>query len=476
MHAAGNGVANLRQSMQGPIITPGDPGFDDARRVWNAQIDRRPAVIARCASTTDVATATTFAREQPLEISVRGGAHNMAGMAVGDDGLMIDLSSMNAVTVDPAAKRARVGGGALQADLDAATQEHSLAVPAGLISHTGVGGLTLGGGMGWLTRKFGLSIDNLLSAEVVTADGQITRASPDEHPDLFWAIRGGGGNFGIVTDFEFQLHDVDPMVQFGLFFWHQDQAREPLRLVREVVDELPADVNAVVAALNAPPSPFVPEEHRNAPGYALLLVGFGSAEEHAQLTGQIRQGAPPLFEIVTPMPYVDLQKLFDEANAWGFFGYDMTTYLEDLSDDVLGVITEQVPRKASAMSTMLLYRLDGAYSRVGDDETAFGGGRSPRYGAFLNGIASDAYAWAVDREWVRGFWDALRPHAIGSGDGYVNANSDLKSDRVRNTYGGRKYERLARIKAEYDPDNALHRNANIQPARPAAAASPGSPG
>ncbi|HEX7994337.1 MAG TPA: FAD-binding oxidoreductase [Streptosporangiaceae bacterium] len=468
MCAAGNGIGNLRQSMQGPVITPGDPGFDDARRVWNAQIDRRPAAIARCASTADVATATTYARDHQLEISVRAGAHNTAGMAVGDDGLMIDLSTMNAVTVDPATKRARVGGGALQADLDAAAQAHGLAVPAGLISHTGVAGLTLGGGMGWLTRKFGLSIDNLLGAEVVAADGRVMHATPDEHPDLFWAIRGGGGNFGIVTNFDFQLHEVDPMVQFGLFFWHQDQGQEPLRLVREIVRDLPAEVNAVIGALNAPPAPFVPEQHQLAPGYALLLTGFGSAEQHAQIAGEIRQGAPPLFEIVTPMPYVDLQKLFDEANAWGFYSYDMTTYLEDLSDDVLDVVTEQMPAKTSPLSNMLLYRLDAAYSQVGDDETAFGGGRSPRYGAFINGIALDGGALPPEREWVRGFWDALRPFAIGSGDGYVNANSDYRDDRVRNTYGARKYDRLARIKAEYDPDNALHRNANI---RPAAAAS-----
>jgi hypothetical protein len=459
--------------MQGAVITPDDQGFDDARRVWNAQIDRRPAVIARCASSADVAQATTFAREQPLEISVRAGAHNTAGMAVCDDGLMVDLSPMSSVTVDPAAKRAVVGGGALQADLDAATQEFGLAVPDGLVSHTGVGGLTLGGGMGWLTRKFGLSVDNLLSAEVVTTDGQVMWASPDEHPDLFWAIRGGGGNFGIVTNFEFQLHEVDPMVQFGLFFWHQDQGPEPLRLVSEIVRALPAELNGVIGALNAPPSPFVPEQHHNAPGYALLLTGFGSAEQHAQLADQIRRGAPPLFEIVTPMPYVDLQKMFDEANAWGFYDYDLTTYLEDLSDEVLGVITDHMPRKTSAMSNMLLYRLDGAYSHVGDDETAFGGGRSPRYGAFLNGMATDADTLAADREWVRGFCDALRPYAIGSGEGYVNANSEYKGDRVRNTYGARKYERLARIKAEYDPENALHRNANIEPARPAAGASPG---
>ena len=472
MHAAGNGIGNLRQAMDGPVITPGDSRFDDARRVWNADVDRRPSVIARCLSTEDVVEATTFAREHLLEISVRAGAHNTAGLAVNDDGLMIDLSQMNAITVDPAAGRARAAGGALLGDLDAATQEFGLAVPAGLISHTGVGGLTLGGGMGWLTRKFGLTIDNLLSAEVVTADGKVLRAAPDEHPDLFWAIRGGGGNFGIVTSFEFQLHEVDPMVQFGLFFWHQDQGSEPLRLAREIVAELPADVNAVIGALNAPPVPFVPEEHHFAPGYALLLTGFGSAEQHAQIADKIRRAAPPLFEVVTPMPYVDLQQMLDEANAWGFYGYDMTTYLGDLSDDIVDVITEQVPRKTSPMSVMLLYRLDGAYSQVGEDETAFGGGRSPRYGAFLIGMAADADALAAEREWVRGFWNALRPHAISSGDGYVNAISDYKVDRVRNSYGAGKYDRLAGIKAEYDPDNVFHLNANIHPARPAAAGSP----
>jgi FAD/FMN-containing dehydrogenase len=208
--------------MEGPVIVPGDPDFDDGRRVWNAEIDRHPSVIARCASAADVTAAIGFAREHQLEISVRGGAHNTAGTAVCDGGLMIDLSLLSAVTVDPETRRARVGGGALLADMDAATQAYGLAVPTGLVSHTGVGGLTLGGGMGWLTRKFGLTIDNLLSAEIVTADGQVQRATPDQHPDLFWAIRGGGGNFGVVTSFELQLHEVDPLVQFGLFFWSLD--------------------------------------------------------------------------------------------------------------------------------------------------------------------------------------------------------------------------------------------------------------
>ncbi|MBV9093181.1 MAG: FAD-dependent oxidoreductase [Streptosporangiaceae bacterium] len=251
-------MGDLRAVMEGPVIAPGDPGFDDGRRVWNAGIDRRPSLIARCASPADVSAAMGYAREHGLEVSVRGGAHNPAGTAVCDDGVMIDLSLLDSVVVDPAARRARVGGGALLADLDAATLAHGLAVPAGMVSHTGVGGLTLGGGMGWLTRKFGLSIDNLISAEVVTADGQVLRASADEHPGLFWAIRGGGGNFGVVTSFEFALHELDPMVQFGLFFWGLDQGPQALRLAREITVAMPPDINAVVAAVNAPPAPFVP--------------------------------------------------------------------------------------------------------------------------------------------------------------------------------------------------------------------------
>ena len=457
-------IGQLRAVMEGPVIEPGDPGFDDGRRVWNAGIDRRPAVIARCASAADVAAAVTYAREHGREVSVRGGAHNPAGTAVCDGGLMIDLSLLNHVAVDPGARRATVGGGALLGDVDAAAQAHGLAVPAGLVSHTGVGGLTLGGGMGWLTRKFGLSIDNLVAAEVVTADGQVRRASAGEHPDLFWAIRGGGGNYGVVTSFEFALHEVDPIVQFGLFFWPLDQGAQALRLVREITRAMPPEINAVAGAVNAPPAPFVPPEHHFAPGYVLLLTGFGSGPEHAQLVTRIRESLPPLFDLVTPMPYVELQKLLDEANAWGFHGYEKGTYLEELSDPVIDVITEQIPRKNSPMSALFLYRLDGAYCQADDDETAFSGGRSPRYGVFIVGLAPDPGLLDADRGWVRGFWEALRPHAIGSGDGYINGITDFSDDRVRQSYGPAKYERLASIKAQYDPGNLFHLNANIRPA------------
>ena len=457
-------IGELRETMDGQLIVPGDPGFDDGRRVWNAEIDRRPSVIARCASAADVVAAIGFAREHRLEISVRGGAHNTAGTAVCDDGLMIDLSPLSGVAVDPVARRARVGGGALLADVDAATQAHGLALPAGLISHTGIGGLTLGGGMGWLTRKFGLTIDNLVSAEVVTAAGRVLRASEHEHPDLFWAIRGGGGNFGVVTSFEFALHEVDPTVRFGFFFWGLDQGAAAMRLAGEITAAMPGDLNAVIGAVNAPPAPFVPRQRQLAPGYVLLLTGFGAGQEHAEVVSQIRQSMPPLFDLVTTMPYVELQKLLDEANAWGSFCYEKGTYLENLSGEVIEVITEHVPRKNSPMSALLFYRLDGAYCRAGDDQTAFSGGRSPRYAAFIVGLAPDAELLAADRRWVRELWQALQPHAVSGGDGYINAVADYTGDRVRGSYGAAKYERLARIKAEYDPDNMFHLNVNIAPA------------
>jgi FAD/FMN-containing dehydrogenase len=457
-------VEALRAAMDGPVILPGDADYDDGRRVWNAGIDRRPGAIARCASTTDVVAAIGFAREEGLEVAVRGGAHNSSGTAVCDDGLMIDLSLLNQVVVDPEGRRALVGGGALLTDLDSAAQAHGLAVPAGMIGHTGVGGLTLGGGMGWLTRKFGMSIDNLQSAEVVTADGRVLRASADEHPDLFWAIRGGGGNFGVVTSFEFRLHEVDPMVEFGLFFWNLEQGPAVLRLARELIAALAPDLNIVIAALNAPPAPFVPAEHQFAPGYALLVTGFDGTPAFAEIAARIRGDLPPLFDLVTPMPYVQLQQLLDEGNAWGQHCYEKGTAVAELTDAVIDVVTEQVPLKNFPTSIVLFYWLDGAYSRVDDDATAFGGTRSPQFAVAIVGFAPDADLLVPDREWVRNFWTALRPLALGSGNGYVNTMSEYGDERLRASYGSAKYDRLAGIKTVYDPGNFFHRNANIKPA------------
>lgn len=319
------GIAGLRDSLGGPLLLPGDEGYDQARSIWNGAIDRRPVLIARCASAAGVSAAVRFARDHGLRVSVRGGGHGFAGHAVADGGLMIDLSLMRDIGVDAATRRAVVGGGASLAELDVATQAYGLAVPAGTVSHTGIGGLTLGGGTGWLTAKAGLTIDNLLSAEVVTADGSVIHASPETNPDLFWAIRGGGGNFGVVTKFELRLHQVGPMVNLGFFFWGLDRGAEALRHVREHVRSLPSDMGVMLVGLNAPPSPFVPEEHRGVPGFALLVVGFDSAEDHRTAVGPLRRACPPLFELVTPIPYAQLQRILDDGAPWGVRAYDKGT-------------------------------------------------------------------------------------------------------------------------------------------------------
>jgi FAD/FMN-containing dehydrogenase len=459
---ADSGIDDLRTAIEGPVVTPGDDGYDDARRVWNADHDRRPAVIARCKSSDDVAGAIAFAVKHDLEIAVRGGAHSVAGDSAVDDGLVIDLSLLNQVTVDPEARTAKVGGGALLRDLDAATQAHGLAVPSGQVSHTGVGGLTLGGGLGWLTRQFGLTIDNLLSAQVVLADGRVLRAAADENADLFWALRGGGGNFGVVTEFEFRLHEVGPIVQHGILFWDPAQGAEVLKLARDFIPASPREVTITIAAMNAPPAPFVPEHLHFQPGFALLVNGFGPAEQHAAVLDELRTALPPLFEFAAPMPYTAVQQMIDEPTAWGAYNYEKGAYFEELTDETIAVITEHVARKKSPFSLNLWYRLDHAYSEVDDDATAFSGGRSPRYATFIVGVAPTAEDLAVERAWARAYWEALSPHAISTGS-YINSMGENDLDRIAVSYGA-KYERLAKLKAQYDPGNIFHRNANIKPA------------
>ncbi|WP_328309418.1 FAD-binding oxidoreductase [Actinomycetospora sp. NBC_00405] len=453
---------DLRASLSGTVVTPEDPGYDEARRVWNADIDRRPAVVVYCATTEDVATAVSFARDSSLEMSVRSGAHSMAGMCVGDAGIVIDLSRMNDVAVDAGARRATAGGGALLRDLDAATQIHGLAVPSGEVGHTGVAGITLGGGMGWLTRQHGLTIDNLVSACVVLADARILRVAADENPDLFWAIRGGGGNFGIVTEFEFALHEVGPQIDMALLFYGMDQAADAFRMAREVIPDLPPDVSFEVIALHAPPEPFVPEEHHFRLGIALVAVGFGGEESHRAVVDHVRDGLPPLFEMVAPMPYTALQQMFDEGFGWGVHAYEKSLYLESFTDEAIDVIVERVADMVSPMSAVLFYVLGGAFSAADDESTAFSGGRSPRLAMFIVGMAPDAGAQSVERAWVRGFFDAIASQAMGTGM-YVNGMGSDDAHRVPSAYGT-KYARLQRIKAAYDPENVFHRNSNILPA------------
>ena len=457
----GSSLDAFRASFDGTVITPDDEGYDAARSVWNGAIDRRPAVIVRCATAPQVAAAIAFAREAGLELSVRGGGHNIAGFAVADGAVMIDLSAMRGVSVDPQRRRAVCGGGATWGDLDAATQEHGLAVTGGFISHTGVAGLTLGGGIGWLTRAAGLSCDNLVGAEVVTADGRILHTSADENADLHWALRGGGGNFGVVTSFEFALHPAGPLLNFGMFFFPAADGERALRFCRDYLRSVPENNGVLIGGLNVPPLPFVAEEHHFKPGFALFVVGLGTPEEHAQVIAPIRDAAP-LFEFVTPIPYTMLQTMMDEGNPWGICAYEKALHLDELSDAAISVIAEHLPRKASPLSFVPIFYVDGAYARVADDATAFSGSRSTRYVVNIAAVCPDPSTLPAERDWVRSFWDALRPQA-GSAGSYVNFMSEYEEDRVRAAYGAEKYQRLARIKAEYDPDNVFHLNANIKP-------------
>jgi FAD/FMN-containing dehydrogenase len=454
-------VVELRSRMRGEVVGPDDASYDESRRVWNAAIDRRPLLVASCADEADVQEVVRFAADGGHRVAVRSGAHSMSGACIVDGGIQIDLSRINQVSVDPETRRVRVGGGALLGDMDAATQAVGLATPAGLVSHTGVGGLTLGGGMGWLSRKYGLSIDNLVSARVVTSDGEARVASATEEPDLFWAIRGGGGNFGVVTEFEFALHEAGPMIQFGFLFWGLDQGGDALRHSRDIATTLPDNVNVIFGGLNAPPAPFVPEEHQHQPGYAMIVVGFGSPEEHAGVLERARSAVPPLVDFATPMPYVELQKMLDEANAWGFYCYDKGCYIEELSDEAIDAVTATFPRKTSPLSLVLFYRLDAAFSRVSDDATAFSGGRSARFAVFMIGVCPVKEMFEGERDWVRSVAAALKPYAAPDGT-YINALTDYGSDdEVQAAFGAQKFARLVEIKAKYDPENMFHGMADL---------------
>ncbi|MDN3292540.1 FAD-binding oxidoreductase [Streptomyces ficellus] len=457
-------VEAFRSRLDGRLVTPDDLDYDTVRAVWNGGIDHRPALIAQCASTDDVVGALAFARDEHLEISVRGGGHSTSGNSVCPGGLVIDLSPMNAVEVDPDTRTARCGGGAVLAELDAATQAYGLAVPAGTVSHTGVGGLTLGGGFGWLTRMHGLTADNLLSADVVLADGRCVRASQDAYPDLFWALTGGGGNFGVVTAFTFRLHPVGPEVPLAIFFWDMGDGEEALRLVRDTVPGLPEATGVLVGiGLTAPPQPFVPPEHRGKLGHALLVAGFGSAEEHAEAIAPLANGVPRLFETRTTVPYTGLQSILDDWAPRGILAYETALTLRDLNDDVIGLLGEYLPRKSSPMTFCPTFHLGGAFTSVPEDATAFGGVREPTYVLDIWAVSPDPEWLVADTAWARALWTELLPHAATTG-GYVNFMAESEEDRVRASYGPEKYARLAGVKATYDPRNVFHRNANILPA------------
>jgi FAD/FMN-containing dehydrogenase len=445
----------------GQLIEPEHPDYDTARAVWNGAVARRPRLIARCTGAADVAAAVRYARANNLEIAIKGGGHNVAGTAVCDDGLVIDLSNMRAVLVDPTNRTARVQGGALWGDVDRETQAHGLATTGGIVSHTGVAGLTLGGGIGWLMRKHGLTVDNLVSADLVTADGDHVRASEDMHPDLFWALRGGGGNFGVVTSFEFRLHPVGPILLAGPLIWDAADAPEVLRLYRDLLGDAPDELGSVVRFGTAPPAPDFPEDLHWRPVMIINVCYAGSVEEGVAALRPLRDSGSPRLDLVAPRAYVEHQSGIDPTVLHGWHYYWKSTHLPELSDDLIDMLTQHGFAASSPRSYAALFHLGGAVSRVAEGHTAFGN-RGASHAITLDGVWRPGEAYAGhDTEWVKRFFTALDPFRNGV---YVNfLDRDEQPDRVREAYGDDTYERLRDVKTEYDRDNVFHHNQNIRP-------------
>ncbi len=459
----------LGESFRGELLVPSSPGYDAARRIWNGAIDRRPACIARCTGVADVVAAVRFAREHDLEVAVRGGGHNVAGTAVCDDGIVIDLSAMRAVWVDPAGRTAWVQGGALWGDVDRETQAHGLATTGGIIGHTGVAGLTLGGGLGFLMRKHGLAVDNLLAAEVVTAEGTILRVAADEHPDLFWALRGGGGNFGVVTSFRFTLHAVGPTVLAGPVFWAADNTADVLRFYRDFAAAAPDELGSVVRLGTVPPLAAIPEHLHWRPTVSVACCYAGAVEDGERAVQALRRFGTPLVDLLSPTPYGVFQGGLDDTVLHGWHYYWKATNLAGLSDDLIAVIADHAFSAGSPRSYSAMFHLGGAVARVPRDGTAYAG-RDVAHNIVIDAVClpdEPGERVATEAAWARRFLEALQPHRAGGV--YVNfLDADDDFGRVREAYGDQVYRRLAEVKARYDPDNVFHHNKNIQPrkARP----------
>jgi hypothetical protein len=445
--------------MEAAIVGPGDPGYDEARAVHNGMIDRRPAAIVRCSSPDEVARTIAFARGQGVPIAVRGGGHNGGGLGVVDDGVVIDLAGMAEVVVNPDTDTVRVGGGCTWSQVDQATAEYGRATPTGIISTTGVGGLTLGGGLGHLTRRFGLTIDSLLSAEVVLADGSQVHASADEHPDLFWALRGGGGNFGVVTSFEFRTHPVGATVMAGPTLWPMEQLPEVMRFYRDFLPAAPRAVNGFFAEMTVPPVDLFPEELHLRKVCAVFWCIVGSEDEAARLLAPVHDVGTPLLHGVAPAPLPAVQSLFDDLYAKGLQCYWRADFVNELSDELIERHLEWGQKLPSMHSTMHLYPIDGAAHDVGAEETAFSY-RDAQWAEVIFGVDPDPANADAVRDWCVGYWDATHPYSAGGA--YVNFMMEEGQERVRATYRGN-YDRLARVKAEYDPDNVFRVNQNVEP-------------
>jgi FAD/FMN-containing dehydrogenase len=455
------GVERLPARVRGPVIYPADPEYDAARAIWNGAIDRRPACIVRCAGVADVVAAVGFARERDLTVAVRAGGHGVGGHALCDGGLVIDLSPMKGIRVDPAAHTARAEAGVLWGELDRETQLHGLATVGGIVTHTGIAGLTLGGGIGWLMRKHGATVDNVLSADVVTAQGEVVTASEEENPDLFWAIRGGGGNFGIVTSFEYRLHPVGPIVLAGPVFHSLEDAPEVLRFYREFIAAAPDELTTIFELSVAPPAPFLPEEVHGTP---IVMVGAcyaGPPNDGAEVVRSLKQFGRPIVDLLEPKPYTALQSMFDPMVPHGWHRYWKSVELPPLTDDAIDTLVEHAAAQTSPKSYCIVFQLGGAMARVAEDETAFSQ-RDAAHNVNINAVWTDEDPGAERHiAWARDFFDAIQQHA--GGRVYVNFLGEEGGDRVRQAYGARNYERLVELKRAYDPTNFFRLNQNIQP-------------
>jgi FAD/FMN-containing dehydrogenase len=452
----------IGEDFAGELLAPGDAGYDEARTLWNADVDRRPRLIARCCSATDVVEAVRLAREQDLRLSVRGGGHGVGGHAVVDDGLMIDLSPMKGVRVDPAARTVRAEAGVVLGELDGACQAYGLATPAGIVTHTGISGLTLGGGIGWLMRKHGATVDNLLSAEVVTADGALVTASEEHEPELFWGLRGGGGNFGVVTSFEYRAHQIGPEVLAGAVAYPIESAGEVLRGYRDAVADAPDELTTILTLRSVPALPAYPEEHWGRSVVNVAACWCGDRAKGEEVLRPLRTLGTSVYDLVQHRPFVDLQRMFDPSVPWGWHYYWKTWEVPSLADGAIDLLVDAAAALPSPQSYVIVFQLGGAISRVPEDATAYPQ-RDAAFNVNINGVWLPGEDRAAPVQWVRSLHERLEPFAAGRA--YVNFLGDEPQQLVRDMYGAAKYARLVALKDRYDPENVFRLNQNILPSR-----------
>jgi FAD/FMN-containing dehydrogenase len=452
--------ARLQRSFRGELVRPGDPTYNLHRKVWNGSIDRHPALIARCAGVTDVISALAFARRTGLIVAVRSGGHSFPGLSVCDGGVVIDLRPMDQIRVDRAAGTVRAQAGVLLGELDRATQAFGLAVPIGSVSTTGLAGLTLGGGFGWLMRKYGLAIDQLLSVEIVTADGEVMHASGATNPDLFWGVRGGGGNFGIVTDFEYRLQPVGPTVLSGLVLWPLDEAPDVVRRYRDWAATAPDELTTALVLRRAPAIDLIPESLHGHPVVGVACCWVGPLDRGEKVLEPMRRFGSRSVDLLGPRPFVEHQAMLDSAFPPGIWIYSKATDVKALHDDVLDVVLDQAARISSDLSGIIAWQLGGAVARIGELETPFGS-RSSGFLVDIVGATASVKGFEHERDWARDCWNALAPHHAGA---YVNWLMDEGELRVREAYGEQRYARLQAVKRQYDPENIFRLNQNIRPA------------